>query len=66
MKQQVVDYLLMEETISKKFLNFKILPNIDYIHSPITATLKCHTKHKTKNRKFINPPKAYKWDNQGS
>ena len=41
----VVDYFIAEETIYEKILNFRVLPlTFDSKHSPIVATLKCHTK----------------------
>ena len=55
----VVDYLIVEETIYEKMLNFRVLsPTFDSKHSPIFATLKCHTKLQTGNRRLLNPPKT--------
>ena len=63
----VLDYLIMEETIYEKILNFRVLPpRFDSKHSPFVATLKCHTKLETENRKFLNPPKTYHWDSLNS
>ena len=62
-----VDYLIVEETIYEKILNFRVLPStFDSKHSPSIATLKCHTKLQTKKGKLLNPPKTYKWDSQNS
>ena len=63
----VVDYLIVEETVYEKVLNFSVLPpTFDSKHSPIVATLKCHSKLQTGKRKLLNPPKAYHWDSQNS
>ena len=63
----VVDYLIVEETICEKILNFRVLPpTFDSKHSPIVATLKCHTKLQTEKGKLLNPPKTYHWDSLNS
>ena len=63
----VVDYLIVEETIYEKILNFRVLPpTFDSKHSPIVATLKCHTKLQTEKGKLLNPPKTYHWDSLNS
>ena len=63
----VVDYLIVEETIYEKILNFRILPpTFDSKHSPIVATLKCHTKLQTEKGKLLNPPETYHWYSQKS
>ena len=42
---------------------FRVLPStFDSKHSPIVATLKCHTKLQTEKGKLLNPPKTYHWD----
>ena len=44
-----VDYLIVEETIYEKILNFRVVPpTFDSKHSPIVATFKCHTKLQAK------------------
>ena len=44
-RASVDDYLIVKETIYEKILNFRVLPlTFDSKHSPIVATLKCHTK----------------------
>ena len=61
----VVDYIIMEETIYEKILNFKVLPpTIDSKHSPTVATFKCNTTLQKKKEKLLNPPKTYKWESQ--
>ena len=63
----VVDDLIVEKTIYEKILNFRILPpTFDSKHSPIVATLKCHTKLQTEKGKLLNPPKTYHWDSLNS
>ena len=63
----VVDYLIVEETIYEKILNFRVLlPTSDSKHSLIVATLKCHTKLQTEKGKLLNPPKTYHWDSLNS
>ena len=55
----VVDYLIVKETIYEKMLNCRVLsPTFDSKHSPIFATLKCHTKLQTENGRLLNPPKT--------
>ena len=62
-----VDYLIVEETIYEKILNFRVRPpTFDSKHSPIVATLKCHTKLQTEKGKLLNPPKTYHWDSLNS
>ena len=62
-----VDYLIVEETIYEKILNFRVLPpTFDSKHSPIVATLKCHTKLQTEKGKLLNPRKTYHWDSLNS
>ena len=63
----LLDYLIMEETIYEKILNFRVLPpTFDSKHLPFAATLKCHTKLETEKEKLLNPPKTYHWDSLNS
>ena len=44
-----VDYLIVEETIYEKILNFRVVPpKFDSKHSLIVATFKSHTKLQAK------------------
>ena len=62
----VVDYLLVENPIQQKVENLKILlPEFDTKHTPITATFRSKAIINSIG-KLLNPPKAYKWDSQGS
>ena len=62
----VIDYLLTENSIHQKVENLKILPpEFDSKHAPITATFSIKTINNSIG-KLLNPPKAYKWDSQGS
>ena len=62
----VVDYLLVENSIHQKVENLKSLPpEFDSKHTHITATFRIKTIHSSIG-KLLNPPKAYKWDSQGS
>ena len=61
----VVEYLLADRNIWEKMLKFKVLnPTFDAEHAPIMATLKLSTS-KLGKEKLLNPPKSYKWNDQG-
>ena len=63
----VLDYVIAEETIYEKILNFRVLtPTFDSQHSAIVPTLKCHSKLQTKKGKLLNPSKTYTWDSLNS
>ena len=60
-----MDYLLAKSNIWDKTLEFKVLnPTFDSKHAPIMATLKFSTS-KLRKEKLFNPPKSYKWSDQG-
>ena len=61
-----VDYLLVENPIHQKVGNLKLLPHeFDTKYTPITATFRVNTINDT-IKNLLNPPKACKWDSQGS